>query len=215
MSVPVGFSSPSCRQQHTETLCTRFKELPQLPALSYSVCTFCVWLWVWALQGEVRDYKDGRFSFVSVLVCEFFSSPCYMRMSYVLWVHSNALILLRFSNVKIKMLLSGAPTSPAYSFVSISASLRSSLHTTPRAVYFFPASCAVLLLIVWGRTPCWIPPETGQALQLRLPPPRTFPLQDTRHPRNTICLISPPALQSAPPNKNSLSRTICFFWICV
>lgn len=154
-----------------------------------------------------RLHTHSRISFVSVLPCEVFSSPCYTRMSSVLWVHSNALILLLralgalcLPVQKSKCFCQDCPPSPTYSFVYHCLHLSLALWFSPplELCVFFPPSCAVFLLIVQGRTPRWFPPETGEHRSCVFPPPRTFLSQDTRHQRNPICLISPPALQSAP-----------------
>lgn len=107
------------------------------------------------------------------------------------------------TSVRIKMLLSGAPTSPAFSFVYLylHVSLFPWLSPPLEPCVSFLPSCGVFF-IDCSRQNSW--PDSSwdcRALQLRLPPPRTVLSQDTRHQRNTICLISPPALQSAPLTK--------------
>lgn len=122
-----------------------------------SVCTFCVCVWVRALQCEVRDYTHSRVSFVSVLPCEVFFSPCYMRMSSVL---SPLKCLNPFApcaqcsvltSVKIKMLLSGAPTLPClFLCLPLPPSLPLFMVlSTPEAVCFFSPSCAVFCFFVF------------------------------------------------------------------
>lgn len=107
------------------------------------------------------------------------------------------------TSVKIKMLLSGAPTSPAFSFVYLylHVSLFPRLSPPLEPCVSFLPSCGVFFIDCSRQNSLPDSSWDCRALQLRLPPPRTILSQDTRHQRNTICLISPPALQSAPLTK--------------
>lgn len=151
-----------------------FKELPQLPGLSSSVCTFCVCLWVRALQCKVRDYTHipSRIFFVSVLPCKVFSSPRYMRMSEqcpmsplkCLNPFAQCAQCSVLTSVKIKMFLSEAATLP-YLFLCLplppSLPLSVAL-SSPGAVCFFPSYCTVFYRLFKARTPCRFPPETEE-----------------------------------------------------